>query len=132
METIAPRSVAFIVCDGVHRDPSGKPYLLGVLRGANSDVFPFTHPPLAVFVALTDGYGPTSITIRLVDARDDEPVYESTMLARFGSPRVVYDTVLPVENVVFRGPGEYYWQMCCGAEVLHEIRFIVLNDGEIG
>ena len=67
-----------------------------------------------------------------VTVSDDEPVYESTMLARFGSPRVVYDTVLPVENVVFRGPGEYYWQMCCGAEVLHEIRFIVLNDGEIG
>src|SRR5438128_5805721 len=71
----APYPLAMIICEGIWHDPnSGKRTLLGCLSVLNVRKFPATRPVIAVYAAVTDGRGQIPITLRLVDAdEEDEP-----------------------------------------------------------
>src|SRR5438552_2164620 len=68
--------------------------------------FPYLHPRLAVYVALTDGHGDTSIRLRLVDVNEEHPaILEAETVASFANPLEVVELVFPAMNLVLPQPG---------------------------
>ena len=67
-----PTVVALITCAGIHQDDTRKAYLLGVFNGYQAPTYPAQMPRLALYLSLTDGRGPTPLTVRLVDGADDD------------------------------------------------------------
>lgn len=126
IQQIPPLCLALILADAIWMDPStGKRTILGIFSSIVSPQFPAMQTLMAVHCALTDGYGKTSITIRLVDAEDeDEPLLEGTGDVEFEDPRAVVEMDFHFPGVTFPKPGEYRFQLFAGRELLMERRLV--------
>src|SRR4051812_7363383 len=110
--TVPPPSVvALVTCATIYVDDvSRKASLLGVCNGFQAAAFPAPMPPLSVYVALTDGRGPTELSVRLVDGADlgGAPVFSIDLpTARFTSPLQVKEVAVEVRGVTLPRPGLY-------------------------
>lgn len=107
-----PWHLAIVFCDAIFRDPStGKRTLLGCFSSIVSSTYPATAR-LAVHIALTDGYGKTPLTIRLVHADGEgDPVFEIKAEVDFPDPRIVGELDFTVGPATFSRPGEYRLQL---------------------
>src|SRR5438093_5222055 len=89
-EDIRPAVVlAMILCDNIHRDPAtGKFFILGTYSFLGvADQFPWTHPIILVYVALTDGRGPVPLRLRLIDVDEENPpIFETEETIDFDDP----------------------------------------------
>jgi hypothetical protein len=121
-----PTVLTLLAADGLHRDSLGKFYILGVFSGINAPAFPALHPPVALYVALTDGYGTVTVTLRLVRAaNEDHALFSGEFKVEFHTPLDVVETGLSVPAIRLPAPGEYRWQVVCRGAVLYEHRLIV-------
>lgn len=120
-----PVVLAMVVCDAVWRDPAtGKHFLLGCFSAIGSHSFPTVHPALAVYIALTDGYGAAPLVVRLVDP-EGRTLHESRMEAEFTDPRAILEIGLQVQNLSFEAPGEHRLQLHAGDTFVMERRISV-------
>ncbi len=114
-----PTVVALITCAHIYVDDvSRKASLLGVCNGFQAPAFPAQMPRLFVYVALTDGRGPTELSLRLVDGADlgGAPMFNIDLpTARFASPLQVKEVAVDVPGGGDRDAGE----------VIHERKFPV-------
>jgi hypothetical protein len=119
-----PQVLALLVADHVHRDDiSGKLFILGTRSGINAAAFPFHHPGLAVYAALTEGRGETEIQVRLIDVDEErEPVFAIDTRVAFSDPIVEMEVAFLVEDLIFPEPGDYRAQLLAGGQVLAERR----------
>jgi hypothetical protein len=121
-----PSVLALLTADGLHRDSQGKSYILGVFNRINALHFPARHPPVSVYVALTDGYGSVELELCLVRIADENrPLFSSEFQVEFDNPLDVIETNHVVPAVRFPAPGDYRWQVGCQGEILCERRLIV-------
>lgn len=122
-----PHVLAMVVCDQVIIDiQSGKQSIIGSFSIINTFGFPLNYPQLAVYVAVTDGRGPTPLTLRLVDVDEGRPpVVERCLRIHFADPRQICEMHSVFQNLVFRAPGEYRFQLLCEGELLMERRLLV-------
>ncbi|MFH1749113.1 MAG: hypothetical protein ABIG44_18940 [Planctomycetota bacterium] len=118
----SPDVLALIICDQIITDRlTGKQSLIGMFSRVHTPVFPATHPQLSVFVALTEGYGETELTIRIVDADDQrQPIVMGKGKVRFKDPRAIAHLALQFHGLRFPEPGSYRVQLYCGNELLRE------------
>ncbi len=124
----APYPLAMIICEGIWHDPnSGKRTLLGCLSVLNVRKFPATCPVIAVYAAITDGRGQIPITLRLVDAdEEDEPILISEeLIVHFQDPTMEIEIEFEVQECTFERSGEYRFQLFARNEFLLERRFVV-------
>jgi hypothetical protein len=120
-----PVPLAMVVCDAVWRDPAtGKHFLLGCFSAIGAHTFPTIHPSLAIYIALTDGYGKASLVVRMVDT-ESRPLHESRMEVDFTDPRAVMEIGLQFHNLAFAGPGEYRLQLHAGDSFVMERRVMI-------
>ena len=127
-----PTVVALITCAGIHQDDTRKAYLLGVFNGYQAPTYPAQMPRLALYLSLTDGRGPTPLTVRLIDGADDDapPLFAFELPpVRFGSPLDVKEVALEVPAVTLPRAGLYRWQVVCAGEVIHERRLVAQGAG---
>ncbi len=127
-----PTVAALLTCAAIHQDDTRKAYLLGVFNGFQSAAYPATMPRLCLYLALTDGHGPTPLVVRLIDAADEfaPPLFAFDIPpVRFGSPLDVKEVAVEVPAVALPRPGLYRWQVLCGGEVLHERRLAAARIG---
>ena len=119
---------SMIVADGIHRDSStGKKFILGIFNIIGASRFPHRNPPFFVYLAITNGHGPTVLRLRIVDVEDPQsPIYESAHPVDFSDPNEVYEFVTGVQ-VVFPVPGNYRMQLLAGNEFLREMRLNVVH-----
>ncbi len=118
-----PTVAALIACGYVHQDDvSKKASLLSIHAGFQALTYPAPMPRQFLYLALTDGYGPTLLTIRLVcDDAGAAPVWSfETPPVRFASPLDVKELAIEVPVVTMPAPGLYRWQVVCAGEVIHE------------
>jgi hypothetical protein len=122
-----PEIIAMILADVVHRDgATGKFSILGIHSVIVAPGFPWTHPHMTVYLALTDGRGETPMKMRLIDADDgDEPIFESETLLNFTDPTDVIELQFVQADVIFPKPGEYRLQLFGAGEFLRERRVLV-------
>ncbi len=135
---VAPDVLSLLVCDQIITDRiTGKQSLIGLFSTIHTFRFPVTHPQLCVHVSLTDGHGPTPITIRVVDANEArQPIVQGTGTVEFKNPRAIANLALQFHGLTFPEPGEYRVQLFSGHELLREARLILLlakpNPGAVG
>jgi Family of unknown function (DUF6941) len=124
-----PLALAFIVADHILRDlGTGKLSIHGIFSHLGARSFPWTHPSMMVYVALTDGRsGRTPILIRLVDADEERPpVVEVPGEIEFPDPLAIADIVLNLRGLVFPLAGDYRLQLYGAGTLLLERRIIVM------
>jgi hypothetical protein len=116
-----------VICDAVWRDPAtGKYFILGCFSAIGAPSFPTAHPSLAVYVAVTEGYGKVPFALKLVDAQTPPTVlHESRIEVEFGDPRAIAEIAAHVQNLTFAAPGDYRLQLHAGEAFLMERRIAV-------
>ena len=128
----APLCLALVLADDIYRDTaSGKRTILGTFSVIFSPEMPVTQGQLAVYCALTDGHGKTTIDLKLVridnDNMTDEPIAEARGEVDFVDPRMVVELDLKLRGIVFPSAGEYRFQIIGNGELLMERRLVVLH-----
>ncbi len=128
-EKPAPDVLAMIVCDQIITDRmTGKQSLIGMFSRIHARGFPASHPQLCVYVTLTEGYGETEFTIRIVDANDERPpIVEGRGKVRFQNPRAIANLALQFHGLTFPKPGEYRVQLYSNGELLREARLEMIQ-----
>jgi hypothetical protein len=122
----APMCLALILSEGIYRDSiSGKRTLFGMFSTLFAPEFPATHSFMAVYCVLTDGYGSTSITLKIEGPDGSETIPEMNGIVEFTDPRLVVELDFILQNVVFPTPGEYRIQVYGAGEFLLERRLMV-------
>jgi len=119
-----PDVLAMLVCEQIITDRmTGKQSLIGLFSRVHAVGFPATHPQLCVFAALTDGRGPTELTIRIVDANElRPPVVEGKSKINFRDPRAIANLFLQFHGLTFPAKGEYRVQIFADGRLLREAR----------
>jgi hypothetical protein len=122
-----PYPLAMVICDAVWRDPStGKHTLLGCFNGIAAASFPTVHPQLAVFVAITEGYGKVPLALRLVDGVEvSRSLSEATVELDFADPMAIAEIAVQFQKLQFDRPGTYRLQLVTGGHLLMERRIVV-------
>ena len=132
LEQQPPLVLAMILADTVLLDvSSGKNIIQGTYQALEATTFPFTHPCIVVYVALTEGYGETPIRLRLTDVDEMRPaILELETVVNFSDPFIVLEIVFRETKVVFPEPGEYRLQLFGAGEPLLERRLQVGAEAE--
>ncbi len=128
-ERPAPDVLSMIVCDQIITDRmTGKQSLIGMFSRVHARGFPASHPQLCVYVALTEGYGETEFTIRVVDTNDERPpIVEGKGKVRFKDPRSIANLALQFHGLTFPASGEYRVQLYSSGELLREARLELVH-----
>jgi hypothetical protein len=128
MEQPPPEVLALILADQAYRDEiRGKYFILGARFwiGATGG-FPYTHPRLAVYVALVNGRGATSLQVRLVDVdEEEEPIAVAESEVTFPDPLTEMEVVFSLNDLVFPGTGTYQLQLHANGQFLRERRLVI-------
>lgn len=126
---IKPDMLSLIVCDQIITDRmTGKQSLIGMFSTIHAMGFPASHPQLCVHLQMTDGYGKTPVTIRIVDSDDARPpLVEGTGTVDFANPRAIANLALQFHGLVFPEPGEYRVQILSHGELLREARLTLIK-----
>lgn len=128
MAAARPQVLALVVCDAVHRDPStGKHTLLGCFSALTSRMFPAVHPTVAVYAAITEGYGQALMEMRLVRPDGVQVLQRLSAEVRFDDPRTVVELAFTLTNVTFPVPEETRVQLLADGELLLERRLRVVG-----
>jgi hypothetical protein len=125
-----PLVLAMVLADTVVQDlVTGKNTIQGTYHSLGAPAFPFTHPSIVVYVVLTDGYGETSMQLRLVDVDESHPpLFELETTVNFEDPFATLEVVFAQPKVVFPQPGEFRLQLFGAGEPLLERRLYVMLD----
>ncbi len=128
VEQQPPEVLALLIADHVYRDEiSGKVTVLGMSSVIGATKFPWTHPGIVVYVALSDGRGETAVQVRLIDADEArEPVWETETVVDFPDPITELELVVFLDEVVFHEPGDYRLQLYGAGQLLRERRLMVM------
>jgi hypothetical protein len=123
-----PDVLAMVLADTVLQEPiSGKFFIQGTYSVILAAGFPWIHPVLTVYCAVTNGHGHTPIKVRLIDVDElHKPRLEMDGTLQFPDPLVVIETVFAARGVRFNEPGEYRLQFFGAGELLRERRLQVL------
>jgi hypothetical protein len=117
--SVPPIPLALLICDHIWRDMgTGKFHLQGTFASIGSSVFP-AKTSLAVYFAVTDGRGESTVRLELVDVDEDRPaVFGEEMAIVFEGPRQVVEGYFAFENLEIPMPGEYRLRLFMAGEFL--------------
>ena len=129
----APYALALVVCDNLHRDfGTGKVTILSTFSNMISRTFPFTHPIICVYAALTSGRGKGKLKIVLSDVDDEGPVLREMFCdVDFVDPIAVLEVCVGMPMIQFPSPGDYRLQIYFEETFLMERRIIVLDGNKL-
>jgi hypothetical protein len=127
--TVTPYPLAMVICDGVWRDPyTRKITLIGTFSDLGSVDFPFIHPVLTVYVALTDGRGEFPVRIELTDVDEiAKPILNLEQGVEFADQKMTDELVFQASGIQFPRPGEFRLKLYANDEFLTERRIVVFD-----
>jgi hypothetical protein len=128
VEQQPPDVLAVVLADTILRDmATGKLYIQGTYSVIVAQTFPYQHPSIAVYFAITSGHGKTPIKMRLIDVDETRaPVFEQAMDFDFPDPLAVVEGVFVAVGPPFPEPGEYRLQVFGAGQLLRERRLQVV------
>ena len=139
-EMAQPYCLAMVLCDAVHRDgATGKFTILGTFSTFAVREYP-AKVSFCVYYAVTDGLGPTTLRLRLVDAasgiadsaggKHQKSVFEIRADFGFDNPLAVVESTVGIETVLPM-PGLYHCELWAGDDLLMSRRLqAVAREGE--
>jgi hypothetical protein len=103
-----PIILALILCDQIIREAgTNKVSLIGTFNGIFAANFPFNHPTLSVFIAITEGRGTMMCKLRMVSLDDNTVLFDLPGQIEFGGPTSVGELPFQLNNLRFERPGTY-------------------------
>ena len=126
-----PYALALGVCDLIYRNRStGKRFILGCFSVLHATDFPAVHPALCVYLDLTNGRGPVTIEVQIVDSDElHEPIWLGESVVEFADPRMVAELDFIVGGLRFPEAGEYRVQVFADSQFIVERRLLVNRIG---
>lgn len=126
MSTTNPICLSIIICDEIIRDEKTKKMsLIGLFNTIASKKFPFDHPCLHIYIALTDFEGKANGKIELIKQDDNKTIFKG--IGSINSPNrlAVVDLNFEIFNIIFPSAGNYSFKFYINDEYLLQKRFIV-------
>jgi hypothetical protein len=122
-----PIGIALLICDRVITDATThEKTLVSTFNQVVARTFPCIHPRMTIFVAVTNGSGPTETEIRCVnESEQDQVVFDMKGTIRFIDPNHVVEMSFQFNNVTFVKPGLHSIEFLCGGELVLHTRFQV-------
>ena len=104
---------AILICDQIiHEFGTNKKSLIGIFEDIHITAFPHSYPRIAVYVNLTDAQGKYVLELRLVSSADNSVIGSGkTPEVQIDSPLRTCEFALQIQNLVFRTPGVYEFQV---------------------
>jgi hypothetical protein len=124
-----PLPLALLLCDACYVEPgSQKKALIGLFDALSAPSFPYTHPQLIAYLAVTDTQGRVPFRFRIVDVDEDRgPVVDEALEAEVADRAGVVELLWCLRGVRFPAPGEYRAQVFAGAAPLLERRLMLVR-----
>lgn len=122
-----PDALAIGICDLIYRDRgTGKRFILGCFSALHAHEFPAVHPHLGVYLDLTNGRGPVTLKVQIVDSDEErEPIWLAEQVVEFADPRMVAELDFMIGGLAFPEPGEYRVQVYASGQFVIERRLLV-------
>ena len=121
-----PLLLALILCDHTIREAvTNKVSLIGVFNGLWARRFPFVHPSLCVYAALTDGRDRVPCCLRLRHSDTDRQLFALQGEVNFADPTSVPEMVFEIQHLRFEQPGDYLMEFLADGELLGARKFRV-------
>jgi hypothetical protein len=119
-----PKGKAILMCDQVIEDVSThKKTLVGIFSVIFSEVFPCMHPHLSLFVALHNGRGKMTISLKMRRIGDVEPIFFIDGKVPFNNPTEVVELVYNLNRIPFQEPGTHAFEIYAEEQMIFESRF---------
>jgi hypothetical protein len=119
---VAPRpSVkAILICDQIiHEFGTNKKSLIGIFEDIHIAAFPHSYPRIAVYVNLTDAHGKYVLELRLMSSVDASVIGSGkTPEVEIDNPLRTCEFALQIQNLVFRQPGVYEFQVFANGDLV--------------
>ena len=127
-----PYCLAMVLCDYVHQDATtGKFAILGTFSTLGAREFP-AKVQFCVYYSVTDGFGPTALRLRLVDAScsiangvdpEEGVVFDISSEFDFKTPLLVLETRVAIGTVIPK-EGLYHCELWAGDDLLMSRRLL--------
>jgi hypothetical protein len=93
--------------------------LQGIYNGFMLPCIPFTIPvPVVMYIAVTDGRGQMTFTVKIVDDDEETTLVESNCPAEFDNPMNVGEMICAIGPITFQHEGVYRFELWAGDELL--------------
>lgn len=111
---------AILICDQIiHEFGTNKKSLIGIFEDIHITAFPHRYPRIAVYVNLTDAHGKYVLELRLVSSADNSVIGSGkTPEVQIDNPLRTCEFALQIQNLVFRTPGVYEFQVFGNGELV--------------
>jgi len=120
-----PQVLAMILCDQVIRDANtGKSTIVGSFSAISAEKFPAMHRPLAIYIALTDGNGRYSGSLRFVVAETEQELMSANGEFVLNDPLQVAELHFVIPALPLPKEGKYRMDFVCDGEVLKSRWFL--------
>jgi len=111
---------AILICDQIiHEFGTNKKSLIGIFEDIHITAFPHSYPRIAVYVNLTDAHGKYILELRLVNSADNSVIGSGkTPEVQIDNPLRTCEFALQIQNLVFRNPGVYEFQVFANGDLV--------------
>lgn len=115
-----PNVKAILICDQIiHEFGTNKKSLIGIFEDIHITAFPHTYPRIAVYVNLTDAHGKYVVELRLVNSADNTVIGSGqTPEVQIDNPLRTCEFALQIQNLIFRNPGVYEFQVSANGDLI--------------
>ena len=118
-----PKCLAMLLCDYVILDAETRnKSLIGIFNRINASKFPVRHDRMHVFVALTDGHGEYTASLKVKNSAGEE-VLSLGGKVDMKDPLGVAELNFAIRGMVIPEPGRYFVEFYCDGEILIDRRF---------
>jgi hypothetical protein len=123
-----PSVLSINVCDSIIRDEiTKKVSLVGLFNTIRVNSFPYSHPSLHVYIALTNGHGKYQTDIRFLNLSDNKTIVGMKGHLDFQNPLQVVELNVCWQKLLFNKAGEFVVQVLCDGAPIGERKFIVIG-----
>jgi len=115
-----PSVKAILICDQIiHEVGTNKKSLIGIFEDIHITSFPHSYPRIAVYANLTDAHGKYVLELRLVNSADNTVIGSGkTPEVQIDNPLRTCEFALQIQNLIFRNPGVYEFQVFANGELV--------------
>ncbi len=126
-----PSVKAVLICDYViHEALTNKKSLIGIFEQIHLPKFPCGYPRIAVYVNMTDAHGKYVLELRLIGEDGQQVGTGKTPEVTIDSPLKTFEVALQVQNLMFRKPGVYEFQVFANGDLAATKSFHVRQAGQ--
>ena len=128
-EQNVPYALAMVLCDYVYReDGTNKQSILGTFDKMLASKIPALRPKLAIYLALTDGRGKQSLTLKMIDELENHPpVFQFEGEVDFVDPLRVLEVGINLENVPISRSGLHRVQLIISGQLVIERKIQIIE-----